>query len=288
MIELAGKLSYLPENTIRELEVITQRIIDMGQAEIIILYGSYARGNFKEKRGANPGKKSDYDILAVSPDVVERNNLRDELRDAFDDIDTQVQVIVETVDFINKKIKDNQFFFSDIKREGKILYNSGKYSLSRPQEMSHIQRYLIAEEDFREWKKQADVSYKYSQMAYEQSDFRKAAFELQQTVEICYKTIEIIFSRYIPYEHRLTLLRKRALKFARQIEEAFPLNNKNERDLFDHLDLAYIGARYHSEKEYTVTKEQLKYWQIEAKKLLNLTRNICKDKIAGFKEPEQK
>ncbi|MDD5597611.1 MAG: hypothetical protein PHV82_06680 [Victivallaceae bacterium] len=47
MIDLSGTLSYLPGGKVKELELITRRIIDTGKAEIILLYGSYARGNYR-------------------------------------------------------------------------------------------------------------------------------------------------------------------------------------------------------------------------------------------------
>jgi predicted nucleotidyltransferase/HEPN domain-containing protein len=287
MIDLSGILSYLPEGKVKELEQITQRIIDTGSAEIIILYGSYARGNYREQRGEVTGARSDYDILAISPDIDTRNALRSKLWGLFDDIEMSVQVITEEINFVNKKLEENQFFFIDIKHEGRILYNSGKYELSSPKNMSPTQRREIAEKDFKEWKKQADISYKYSQIAGAEGDLRKASFELQQAVEMCYKTIEMVFSHYIPYEHRLIILRERAAKFDERIKEILPYETEEQQKLFDQLDLAYIGARYLSEKEFSVSKEQLVYWTKEAKKMLDLTEMICKEKINNLKDIEQ-
>ena len=65
MIDLTNILSHLPKDKIKELETIRQRIVDSGKAEIVVLFGSYARGNYKEKRGETQGKKSDYDILVA-------------------------------------------------------------------------------------------------------------------------------------------------------------------------------------------------------------------------------
>ncbi|MFA6717335.1 MAG: HEPN domain-containing protein [Victivallales bacterium] len=287
MIDLSGTLSYLPGGKIKELELITRRIIDAGKAEIIILYGSYARGNYREKRGKITGAKSDYDILAISSDTNTRNALRSKLSGLFDDIEISVQVIAEEIGFVNRKLADNQFFFTDIKREGKILYDSGKYKLSVPKNMSPARRREIAEEDFREWKKQADISYKYSQIANAEGDLRKASFELQQTIEICYKTIEMVFSHYIPYEHRLIILRERAAKFDNRIKEVLPYETREQQELFNQLDLAYIGARYMSENEFSVSKKQLTYWTKEAKEMLDFTETICREKIETLRIIEQ-
>ncbi len=44
MTDLKKKLNHLPKNKRKELEIITQKIIKTQLAEIIILFGSYARG----------------------------------------------------------------------------------------------------------------------------------------------------------------------------------------------------------------------------------------------------
>ena len=126
MNNLTTVLSHLPENKIKELSLITERIKATNLAEIIILFGSYARGDYKEKRGEKQGKKSDYDILVIYDDVIERE-LKDKLNDAFSDIKVHVQLIYEDIDIVNSHLKDREFFFSDIQQEGKILYDSGKF-----------------------------------------------------------------------------------------------------------------------------------------------------------------
>ena len=140
MTNIPEILSYLPDNKIQELEIITQRIVETGKAEIVVLFGSYARGNYKEKRGKTRGKKSDYDILAVASDTDSRNALRTKLRERFTDFGVSVQLIVEDIDFVNSNLEEKQFFFTDIKREGKVLYNSGKHELADSKELTPVRR----------------------------------------------------------------------------------------------------------------------------------------------------
>jgi len=65
MTTLAKILSHLPPDKIQELESVTGRITDTGEAEIVVLFGSYARGDYREERGENRVKRSDYDILVA-------------------------------------------------------------------------------------------------------------------------------------------------------------------------------------------------------------------------------
>lgn len=124
MIDLKSTLFHLPEGKVKELDTITKRITATDQAETVVLYGSYARGNYKEERGKERGKKSDYDILVVVSDYDTQKKLRNELIGKFKDISVPVQLIIEDINYINNSLKEKQYFFTDIKREGKILFDT--------------------------------------------------------------------------------------------------------------------------------------------------------------------
>lgn len=287
MIQLSKILSHLPESKITELETITQRIADTGKAEIVVLYGSYGRGNYKEKRGKERGKKSDYDILVVTTDDDTKKRLQSNLRGLFEDIGTVVQIIVERIDFVNSNLEEKQYFFTDIKREGKILFNTDKYQLAGSQNLTPTRRREIAEEDYMQWFTKGVNSLKKWEYCFKENMFQEASFELQQTVEMCYTTIEMVFTHYNPHEHYLKILKERTQEFDGRIGDVLPTETKEQQELFDYLDFAYIGGRYRSEEEFPVTKEQLDYWSKEAKKLLDLTETICQERIECLKEIEQ-
>ena len=279
MIDLKKILSYLPENKVAELETVTKRIVSTGNAEIVILFGSYARGDYKEKRRTDQGRKSDYDILVVVSNYETKKELRTELRAVFKDISVHVQLIVEEINYVNNSLEEKQFFFTDIKREGKVLFNSGNLELSDSKELTPKRRREIAEEDFKEWYKKANEFYIGYQDTLKRQFWGKASFELQQTVEMCYTAIEMVFTHYNPYEHNLEILRERILQFDSRTKEVLPYETKEQIELFDYLNFAYIGGRYRSEEEFPVTKEQLDYWRTEVKQLLDLTKTICKERI---------
>lgn len=280
MAQIDKILAYLPKNKVKELQSITHAITGTGMAEMIILFGSYARGNYKEQKGT--GKKSDYDILVITKDRTDQKALKNQAADLFEDISTPVQLIVESIDFVNSNLEEKQYFFTDIKREGKVLFDSGKYQLADSQKITPTQRREMAKKDFKEWFTKAKKV-----MNEVRSDASLAAFDLQQVVEMCYTTIEMVFSHYNPHEHNLALLRRRVLEFDRRIEQALPYESEEQIELFDHLNFAYIGGRYRSEEEFPVTIEQLDYWNKEAKKLLDITQVICEEKIEQLKAVEK-
>ncbi len=291
MIDLSKILVHLPDNKVKELEAITEQIVATGEAEIIVLFGSYARGDYKEKRGEIQGRKSDYDILVVTSDWENKYPLSSRLNSCFNEFDMVVQIVVEDINHVNDNLEEKQYFFSDIKREGKVLYNSGRYELADSKELTPTRRREIAEEDYKAWHTQARCSWEDYQNNYHKLPIsavyaQRSSFHLQQAVEMCYTAIEMVFTHYNPYEHQLTILRMNSGRFDRRVQEAFPLETKEQIELFHHLNFAYIGGRYKSEEEYPVTDEQLNYWGGETEKLLELTEIICKERIRCLKEVE--
>ncbi len=195
-----------------------------------------------------------------------------------------MQLVVEDIAFVNSRLEERQYFFSDIKREGKVLFDSGKYELAESVELTATRRREIAEADFKQWFGDAKTAYKGADFYIKENDFRWASFHLQQAVEMCYTAIEMVFTHYNPHEHNLKVLRSRLPIFDRRIHEAFPLKTEVQQDLFDQLNFAYIGGRYRSDSEFPVNQEQLDYWCEETKKLIDLTKVICNERIQVFKE----
>jgi uncharacterized protein len=286
MTDIAQALSHLPPRKIQEIEQVVERIADTGKAEIVVLFGSYARGDYKEKRGATRGRKSDYDFLVVTSGG--KRDLVESLRGKFEDIDVHVQLVVEDIDFVNSNLAEEQFFFTDIKREGKVLFTTGKHNLIDKQEVSPTRRREIAEEDFERWHGMAKDFWIDSRHPIRRGKYGKAAFELQQVAEMCYTAVEIVFTHYHPREHDLDILRERAGELDSRILDALPCDTKEHCELFSQLNYAYIGGRYRSAREFLVKREDLDYWRIETKKLLKITKVICIERIECLRNIERR
>ncbi len=286
MIQLNQALKHLPENKVQELDAIIQRIVETGKAEIIILFGSYARGTWREHRGEERGKKSDYDILAITNGSKNISPLRLELRGVFSDYCTPVQLIVENIQFVNHKLEEAQYFFSDIKREGIVLYSAGNYVLADAKTLSATRRREIAEEDYDRWYQQAEDFFVGYDSYREKNILNLSAFSLQQTVEMCYTTIEMVFAHYNPHEHNLEVLRDRVNIYHSAIHDIYPIKEDALGQSFEKLNFAYIGGRYRSKTEFPISLKELDYWANEATKLLELAKGMCEERIAHLKELE--
>ncbi len=123
-----------------------------------ILFGSYARNEWiEEKYDAEHYRyQSDFDVLVIVEMKSEfaQAKFEREIEEAIEkseDIKTPVSIIVHDIDFINRCLSKAQYFFTDIKKQGVVLYSSGKFQLKEARELSPIERKKLAQEDFNYW-----------------------------------------------------------------------------------------------------------------------------------------
>ena len=134
-------LANLPERKKQELARITATIRQMAPStEMIILFGSYARGEAVEdvtvEGHTTYEYSSDFDILAIVKDKALADNidLWNDIEDkaAEHPVQTSVRLIAHDINFVNRQLKKGQYFFSDIKKDGIILYDSKNCKLAEP------------------------------------------------------------------------------------------------------------------------------------------------------------
>ena len=66
-------------------------------------------------------------------------------------IETPTSVIYHHIQMVNMRLSEGQYFFSDIKKEGILLYDSKKFKLERRRRLDPAERKRIAQEDFKYW-----------------------------------------------------------------------------------------------------------------------------------------
>jgi len=134
-------LIHLPQYKRDELKRIVKIIRrQFPSAHMIILFGSYARGRWVEDTYTEGHITyeyiSDFDILVLTRLKKTANNFSkqstvDNLIIQHKAIKTPVSVIYHSVGQVNNRLKEGRYFFSDIKKEGILLYDSGKLKLGR-------------------------------------------------------------------------------------------------------------------------------------------------------------
>lgn len=288
MISLKILLPNIPFNKLRELEHITQRLIDSDLVEIIVLYGAYARSDFRPELYELQPKKCDFNFLVVTAGSEQKQALETAFNNAtaFRDIPTEVQLVIETIDMVNRHLENEQFFFTDILHEGKILFDTERFKFAEAKTFTLTCRRELAQQEYTRWSERAYRFFETSEFHTAKGWYQLAAFDLQQAAELAYKTVELVFSQQMTEENYLNALRRRAVHFDLRMIEPFSQPYAVQQRLFEHLDFGYVGGRYMTEEEYPVTPGHLTYWKTEVQKLLEIMEVVCREKIERLRRSE--
>ncbi len=282
-------LSHLPVEKQTELKHITTQLQTCKGVEMVILFGSYARGNWVEhmysEKGTTYEYKSDYDILVVTTHDDLRNNHKIEnklTQTIAGHVLTRVSLIFHSVKHLNQALTMGNYFFKDIKKEGVVLYDSKIYTLNNPKKLSAKESQQKAQEYFNQWYISASDFLEGYEFYLSKNKFHIAAFQLHQSVERYYTAILLVFTDYRPKQHDLQRLDLR-VRNCDQRFNVFPQTTEEDKHLFELLQRAYIDARYKMD-EYSISKEELVYLANTVNTLKALTKDICTQKIVEIGE----
>jgi len=282
-------LSHLPAGKRAELacvvDVIRERV---PTTQMVILFGSHARGDWVEdittEGHITYEYKSDFDLLVIvdSNRTAAKTGLWHKVKKDIRRLRTStwVTLIVHHIGYVNKWLSRGQYFFTDIKKEGILLYDSKESKLARRRKLDPAERAEIAKEDFGQWFKSAKEFLGQFETAFEKKWFKNAAFQLHQATERFYNAIILVFTGYKPKTHDLDTLSHLSAGRDPAVLPIFPLSTDKEKHRFDLLCRAYIDARY--KKNYKITRADLEYLAERVKKLQRITKRICKKKIESF------
>jgi len=282
MVNLMSKLNHLPSEHTANLESICNKIIETGKADIIILFGYFAFSHSKIP------VNSLYEILVITDHFETREQLSNELAVRFQKNSPPIHGVIETITLFNISVEEGLFYFSDILREGIILYNNEEFELAKPKDLSPLKRRKIAEEDYHQWMAKAKETWKNYQTESSKNNRKGCAFHLNQVAEFCYMAVEMVFSHNYYDEHNIKAQRDRIRAFDKRIHKAFPLDTKSQIEAFEYLSQAYVGAQYMSDSDFPISQKQIDYWAHESGKLIVLADSICKGKIQRLKDVRRK
>lgn len=287
-------INYLPEQKRDELRRIVKCVLEvLPGCEMIILYGSYARNTYVDydqriEYGIRTCFMSDYDILVVTNTRFQRHVISHILSKATDNYykgmnrneSTTVQFIDESIDDLNKAIDKNRYFYTDIKREGIMLYNSGRYKLACRRKQNYREIKELAEEYYNERFERGNEFLLGAIFYNEQGLHKMASFNLHQACENYYNSIILTFTLYSPKEHSLIKLSARAKTHSLESSKAFPRNTEEEKRLFDLLQDAYVQARY--SLHFRITQEDIEALIPKVELLRDIARQCCEERIKVY------
>ncbi len=286
---MKNSLEHLPENKKDALNRVVSVIREMcDDVEMIILFGSHARGTYRDEEDLpsdrKSGEVSDYDILVVCRhnSTAIHHSLWRCISEHCNGLSTLMpfRIIVHDIKFVKKRLKEIHFFYSDIVKEGCMLYDSGKYQLNIAKELTPEQQIEVANEHFEQWFKSAKSFLDNFEYKFKKNEYKNAAFQLHQAAEASYKALELVLTNYIPKGHFLGAADRRIREVLPEFEVIFPCETEADKECFELFEYAYIGARY--DKDFEISKKDLDYLSGRVKLLLELTEKLCREKIESL------
>ena len=261
----------------------------------VILFGSFARGDwqydkFEEDRIIYEFA-SDYDLL-----VITKNHKLGSGYSAVNlecAIDNKIEkyhkpltphdasVIVESHDRVNKELERGQYFFSDIKKEGVLLYAAEDFELKeKKKNLTNAEIKELSLEYYDYWFPRGVGFLKGVKFYMQEVELGIAAFTLHQSAESLLNCSLLVLTGYKTKTHDLQKLLQLCASQRNEFVFIFPKTTKKEKDCFKLLQEAYIGARY--DKNYKITEEQLEYLIEKVTNLREITEKICNERIKSL------
>ena len=260
-----------------------------GQVLKIILFGSYARDDWVDE--PDNGYLSDFDLLII----VSHPKLTD-IADYWWEAENRIQrdtsvgrivnIIVHDLAEVNQALGRGEYFWTDIVRDGVMLYELPGHPLAVPRPMTPNDAVEMAEGYLNQWsdgitrslETAADQIAKGSEIGWR----RDAAFSLHQAVERAYICFLLVHTFYFPRSHNIKFLRSLAEDIDKRLVEAWPREQRQDRRRFETLKRAYVEARYSD--QYDVSVDDLDAIAICAARLRDLVAATCQERVAKLKD----
>ncbi|WP_243958841.1 HEPN domain-containing protein [Methylobacterium sp. J-067] len=284
------QLHYVVRVLLEEFEKKTERGTQAwtrnGRVLKIILFGSFARGDWVDS--PSTGYLSDFDILVVvnHPKLTDKAEYWEEAEDRLtrrhliDIRFPEINFVLHDYADVNDQIARGRPFFLNLVRDGVALYEAMGFRLAKP---GHMSPEIIREEtigNYEGWLPYAQDELVAATTIRQLGNWRDAAFMAHQTAERAYTCVPLTLNLYSNYTHNIRNLRKTAESLAPELRDVWPPQNGLSRRCFERIKDAYIKARY--SPHYEITDEELTYGFARLEELLVLVRAVCERHIAAL------
>lgn len=291
--ELAFAVEVLKEELAKSLATRQAPELASGSILKIILFGSYARGDWVE----DPVGRyfSDFDLLVVVSD--ERLTDAWELWEGAEKrllselvsgqrLRTPVSFVVHSLEDVNRQLELGRYFWVDVMRDGVVLLDTPGAELVEPRPMSAdvawAEASAYAEEARQFVERHLKVFDMQTREGVEDLGWRRdAAFTLHQTAEQLYHCLLMVFTLYIPKSHNLIFLRKRTDQFDPRLRDVWPTDTKFQKRSFELLRAAYVKARY--SPHYRVSTEELEWLASRVRLLDRVVSDCCATRLSDLR-----
>lgn len=287
--ELALVVEMIREGFARAIKFRSQPRFRNGKLLKVILFGSYARGDWVE----DPVGRyfSDYDLLVV----VDHEDLTDvpefwlktedrllEVLSEGAHLRTPVSLVYHSIDDVNDKLRLGRYFFMDILRDGVVLFEEEGHPFVEPQPLTPAEALAETQSYFEQWFESAGEFIQGAEFHLSRDHLNLAAFNYHQATERLYQCLFLVRTLYTPKTHNLNRLRSLAEDMEPRLKQVWPSATKEERQAYARLREAYIKARY--SREYRITAEQLAWLGARVALLRSIVETACLERLTILQE----
>ncbi|MDK2770089.1 MAG: HEPN domain-containing protein [Sphingomonas sp.] len=282
--ELARVRDTLMAEFAQAISTSTQPWKKFGKILKIILFGSYARSDWVDE--PENGYQSDFDLLVIVSHedltdiagywyIAEDKILHDPA------VQRPVNIIVHTLDEVNKALQRGEYFWVDIVRDGVVLYELPQHPLATPKPLTAADALAMAQEYFDRWLPSVDAFVRGSNYARNDGDLNKAAFDLHQAAERLYICFLLVRTLYFPRSHNIKFLRSLSEDQEPRLVEAWPRATRLDRRRFELLKRAYVEARY--SPSYEIGIDDLDALAESVRRLRDVVEQLCRERLAKLR-----
>src|SRR5258708_1182732 len=287
--ELAHVVEIIRDGFAKSISRRTQPRFRNGKLLKIILFGSYARGDWVE----DPVGRyfSDFDLLIVVDhedltDVVEFwTRTEDQLLVHLSEgkrLRTPVSLIYHSLDDVNDKLGLGRYFFIDILHQGIVLFEEPGHPFVEPQPLSPKEALDETRDYYQRWIEGVESFMRGYRHAVRDGDLNKPAFDLHQTTERLYQCLFLVRTLYTPKTHNLNRLRSLAESMEPSLKQVWPGSTREEKRAYARLKEAYIKARY--SREYRISNTELEWLGSRVELLKTLVERACLTRLETLEQ----
>ncbi|TIO48892.1 MAG: HEPN domain-containing protein [Mesorhizobium sp.] len=287
--ELARAVEVLIEEFEDALKGGTADFKKRGRILKVILFGSYARGGWVDEPYTRKGYRSDFDLLVV----VNNRKLTDFAaywRKAADrlmrEVNTPVSLIVHSRREVNTALKEGQYFFVDIRRDGVVLYELDDEPLANPAPAGPADALRVATDYFADRLPHARTFAEGAEFFTNKGKSKEAAFLFHQSIEQAYAALLLVLTNYSPASHNLKFLRGLAEGQAQQLAEVWPSDQQRFVAWFNVINEAYVKARY--SRHFEITREALGWLSERVADLIDRIEKICRSQLERLNDEAER
>ncbi len=278
--ELARVRETLMREFTQAIATATQPWKKNGKILKIILFGSYARDDWVDE--PENGYQSDFDLLVVVSHedltdiagywyIAEDKILHDPA------VQRPVNIIVHTLDEVNKALGRGEYFWVDIVRDGVVLYELPNHALATPKPLTAADALAMAEGYFEDWLSKIDSAIKLSAFALKEGELKDCAFLLHQACERAFACFLLVRTLYFPRSHNIKFLRSIAEDKEPRLVDAWPRASRADRRRFELLKRAYVEARY--SPSYQISVDDLEALAASVRELRDIVEALSLERL---------